>query len=223
MAPKCKCCFHPGVKEINLMLGTRTSHTTIIEAMKRKYPAEIKLTSSNLSNHYSNHLLNSPVLIDEVDETTGELKEAFIVSHLSQAPLVSKEAIPDKADRVSVPDAIAVILNVGTRKALEDPSFVTPAMFVAALEMARKGGFNSKEDEEAVEAWTGVNERKKASRKKVTSTRTVTVEEEIEVQPEKPAVDESNVIDAEYYTTVDDLQWPVKKLPAQGESDGNQT
>jgi hypothetical protein len=198
------------------MLLNGAKQQAIIDKMKYAHPGEPELNKSNLSRHYHNHLITQPIKTTETDPETGEVREGFIVGHLTQHIAVPKEAVPPPEERISIPDALAVIINAGVRNAIVNPASVSPKDLLAAIEIARKLGLRGDDDEEFRDAWkalgeakSGGNTRKSKRRRKVTVEEEETVEERggrpAEVISRKPG--EPEVIDAEVVT------------PAEGWSD----
>jgi hypothetical protein len=210
---QCKVCAHPGRVEIEAMLLNGASYTSIISRMKAAYPGWTELYGANLSRHKSRHLLTKPIQVKELDPETGEVSQGYIVGHLSSAPLVPKDAIPAADDRISVPDALAVIINVGLRNALNNPELVTIKDLMAALELARKLGLRGDDSEEFRDAWAALSAKRgelkqKARRRKVTVT-----EETVEVEHNRRGAG-PEVIDAEVVTPDDWTEEELKELEA---------
>lgn len=148
---QCKVCTHPGQAEIDAMLLNGATGKAIIARMKAAHPGAVEITEPNLSRHKKNHLLTKPIKTTEVDEN-GEVKEAYIIGHLTKAITVPREAIPKPTEVVNIPDALGVIINAGVRNILNSPEWVTPQILMFALDMARKMGIGGKEIEEFAEA-----------------------------------------------------------------------
>lgn len=211
---QCKICGeppHPGLDEINLMLANGAQYKAIIARMKAAHPGAVELTEPNLSRHKTKHLLTKPMKTTEIDPETGEPREAYIIGHLSQAPIVPKSAVPKPAEVVPLPDALGLIINAGLLNIARNPEIVTPAILMMAIDMARKMGVGGKEVEQFEEAWKNLN-RAKAKAKRTT---TVTVEEEVEGPVQKPG----DVIEAEVVKPTEGgwSEEDLKLLEAPGE------
>lgn len=180
---QCKVCGsppHPGRREIDAMLLNGAAYKAIIARMQAAHPGAYDLTEPNLSRHKNRHLLTQPIKTTEIDEETGEEREAYIIGHLASAPMVPKSALPKPTEVVPLPDALGLIINAGLLNIARNPSLVTPPVLMAAIDMARKLGVGGKEVEEFAAAWGALN-RAKAKGKR-TTTVTVTKEEEVEVR-----------------------------------------
>lgn len=171
----CRVCTHPGKEEIDAMILNGTDYNMIIRRMCAVHPTVKPLTKPNLSRHKSNHLLNRPITV--VDEN-GEKLTYITGAVVAERMVVPKEAIPDP---VSLPDALAVIIAAGVINILQNPQVVTPTVLVQALELMRKGGLNSDEQEQFRQAWASLGKMKKELSSRARRKRTVTFEEEINV------------------------------------------
>lgn len=183
-ASACKVCSHPGVDEINVMILNGTDYNIIITKMKQAHPEAAELTKPNLSKHKRGHLLNNPITIQTEDGS----KQTYITgAFLAERITVDKSAIPDP---VAIPDALRIIIAAGAANVLQNPALVTPQILVPALDLARKMGLFTGEDQDFGEAWAALGQAKAA--KKGKRTRRVTVEETLEED-----VEPTEVIDAE--------------------------
>lgn len=195
---QCKICSHPGRVEIDAMLLNGAPYENIINRMKAAYPAWELLNKANLSRHKSRHLLTQPITVEEVDPATGEVKQGFLVGHLASAPLIPKDAIPAPEERISLPDALAVIIQVGLRNALHNPELVTPKDVLAAIEIARKLGLRGDDTEEFRDAWAALGQKRGEMKKKARRRKVTVTEETVEVESgQEPQAEEPIIIDAE--------------------------
>jgi len=178
---QCKICGepeHPGRVEIDAMLLNGAPYKAIIARMEAAHPGAEDLTEPNLSRHKNRHLLTKPIKTTEVDPETGEVKEAYIIGHLTEAPIVPKSAIPKPTEVTPLPDALGLIINCGLINIAKNPALVSPTILIMAIDMARKMGVGGKEVEEFAAAWSALNREKSKARAKRTTT--VTVEETID-------------------------------------------
>src|SRR4051794_2321254 len=158
----------------------------IVAKMKATYPGEPEINGSNLTRHYKNHLITKPI---KVTDATGI--EGYLDGHTVSRDLSFDRAIIPAADqRITLPDALAVIIQAGIRNIALNPDIVTPKELMAAMDMARKLGLGGKDSEEFAAAWQALDRSKNKTKRKTT----VTVEETVEVTAQKPTGD---VIDAE--------------------------
>lgn len=172
---RCRVCNHPGVDEINAMLLNAAPYKNIIKRGKAAYPEEPPLNEAALSRHFHRHLITKPIKTEELDLTTGDMVEGYLVGHLTRAMEVPKEVIPK--DPIGLSDALKVIINAGIFNIMNNPGVVTPAVLVSAIDMARKMGIGGREGEEFNDAWAALNEKKNQQRRK--RKRTVTLTEEV--------------------------------------------
>jgi len=210
---QCKICNHPGRVQIDAMLLNGTPYSDIIRAMKAAHPGEEPLIPSNFSRHKSRHLLTQPIKLTEIDPETGQEQVGYLVGHLVNAPIVPKSAIPLPEERISVPDGLAIIINLAVRNALEDPSSVTIKDGLAAMDLARKLGLRGDDMDEFRSSWDAVTKKKSELRRRVRK-RTVTVDE---VEIEQGGSQEENtgeIIDVKPETaeTVAPAEWSPEDL-----------
>lgn len=201
---RCKVCNHPGRTEIDAMLLNGTPYDKIAARMQAAHPGAEKLERDNLSRHKKNHLLTRPITVEEVDPATGEKKTGFLVGHLTTAPIVPKDAIPAIEDRISLPDALDIIINVGLRNALLTPDLVTTKDVIAAIEIKRKLGLGGKDEEDFRAAWEALGQKRGELKRKSRRRKVTVTEEEVEVSDAGPEPGE--IIDAEVVPELPD-EW----------------
>jgi hypothetical protein len=193
----CKVCNHPGRGEIEAMLLNGAEHKPIIAKMQAAHPGAPVLNGPNLTRHYKNHLITKPIMVKTTDGETGAEIEGYVAGHLSRSLTISRDAIPKKEDRISVPEALAIIINAGARNVVMNPDTVTPKDMLAAMEMARKLGLGGQADDEFADAWKALNRNKK---RKTTLT--------VETTEELPAEEPPTIIDVTGQTG----DWPAEDL-----------
>lgn len=193
------------------MLLNGTQYDKIIARMKAAHPGEPELTRDNLSRHKKGHLLTRPITVEEVDPETGEKKTGFIVGHLAAAPIVPKEAIPAIEDRISLPDALDLIINIGLRNALYNPDLVTMKDVISAVEIKRKLGLGGGEEEDFRQAWEALGQKRGAMKKKSRRRKVTVTEEEVELSSQDTEPEVGDVIDGEVVQTLPD-EWSPEEM-----------
>lgn len=136
-----------------LLNNTRTgqpSYDSILTRFKQRFPNDPLPSKRGLTEHKVNHLLSQPIAVESEDGTLEYFGGQQPVAKIT----VKSEQVPELPE---LADLLRIIIGAGVHNILHDPSLVTPAQTILAIDALRKLEGPGNSDELLKQAWSAAN------------------------------------------------------------------